>query len=742
MQQALPPLVKDISVTLTAAGSIVMLSQLLGLPLVVAYIFAGLCLGSSSYFLFEVSSPEQIRILSELGLLFLLFGLGLEFSFRKLIKLGASVLFIGALEVLLSVYLGFHIGQLVHLPASAAVIIGFIISISSTGVIVKIFQEKKELSFHFAETVIGVLIVEDLFAVIFLLLITVLKQPSWAALSEQVGSVFAVSTLWLLFGTVLVPMFVKRLKPVMTDEVILISSLGFCLATVLFAGEIGFSTALAAFLCGSVLAETSELHRIELITRPVRNLFAAIFFVSIGMLLDFQLVSEHWKLTLLIVSVVLASKAIFVTLSCLLAGRSTEDSIKSALSMIQIGEFSIVIASISCGKKILPEEWQAIIVSASVILILITSLVSQSRTKLSRNIIKSIPRFIVSLLERYRYSLLHIERASASKVIITKIFQRVLLNCTIVLAIFLFTKLYIIDNSQEAQWCELLYLLGASIVAAPFLFSLSRLGDFVLDQANKSALVRPRRRIMLPQVISITSTLLFYMAISLILLPDIKSLAPITAVVMILMYFFSAHLKKANIWVFGKLQSSPEIQFTSAIAAGPWDEHLHAISVHPLSVVVDKTLRDLDLRHKYRINVILHQRGTRRTVAPDAEIRLMPQDIILVLGGDEDVQRLEFLFSSSSEVEYAEEIQSGFTLTSVEVESGSIWCGRALKELDVGHTLRAVIVAIERQENRIVSPDGEQVIKANDYLWLAMEKSRAELLDMFCKHIPDGKDSN
>ena len=231
------------------------------------------------------------------------------------------------------------------------------------------------------------------------------------------------------------------------------------------------------------------------------------------------------------------------------------------------------------------------------------------------------------------------------------------------------------------------------------------------------------------QLIRLLITLFFYISISLILVPDILFLLSASAMVMLFVIIFSNSLHKANIWVFKTLATEPSHSKASgSLPVGPWDEHLHAFTI---SNNIIKSFQLLDLRNKFGVNVILHQRGSRKDVAPAGDTKLFPGDTILVLGFDNDIHNLDLYLAPTELHDFEKELEEGFTLISVQLESGSAWDGRALSELDLHTAIKGVIVAVERGDDRMLTPRGDFMLRAEDFVWLVMDKSRVPILDMF-----------
>lgn len=713
MAAPLPPFVQDLSLTLATAGAVVLVAQRFKIPLIIGYLLAGFLVGPNIGVTPTLMEPDQIRVLSELGLVFLLFGLGLEFSFRKLISLGISPLIIGIIEIGGILLVGGMFGVSLWLPQNSALALGAILSISSTSVIVKLVQEKKLSGHAFAQTAIGVLIVEDLFAILFLLLFPLAAGSFSTNVTHELAKVLGVSTLWIFFGTILFPHIVAKFKRILTDEVLLIASLGLCLGVTLTASSLGVSAALAAFLTGSVLAETSENTRIEHLTKPIRDLFAAIFFVSIGMLIDPALIIEYWRMILIIAILVIVSKFLLITFSSILSGKHLSDSIRTALTMGQNGEFSIILTTIAVSSGLLEPEWEAIIVSSSLLTILITPILISNSARISKKVEQILPRGFVSAVAQYSYSVAHLRRASPNKSTIAKATFKWFFNASLLTALFL-----AVETFDRSGWIEdFFFLIGASILGSPFLLMMIK--AYSDDDLNSD----DQKLSFLPNILFAVITIFIYGLLSYQLVPDWRSLVPLLVLVLLLAFAFRKKLIEVNRWLFRQL-SPKHIQneISAEVSLGPWDEHLTTVTVNANCDAIEKTLAELDVRNRFGINIIMLKRGDKQIVAPSGDTRLLPGDSVLILGTDNEASLFDQFVSGADSQASSEDPQ--FELTSIKIEKGSKWENQSINSLNLSSLIRAVIVGVERGGERVLSPQADFKFKAKDFVWLVLDKAK------------------
>jgi CPA2 family monovalent cation:H+ antiporter-2 len=365
-----PHLITDLALILFAAGVVSLLFKKLNQPVVLGYIIAGL-LVSPNYSLFPtVTEVDSIKIWAEIGVIFLLFSLGLEFSFKKLVKVGSTAAITGLFEVTAMLITGYFAGQLLGWGKMDSIFLGGIIAISSTTIIFRAFDELGLKAKKFTGTVIGILVIEDLAAVLLMVLLSTLAVSQKFQGGEMLASVFKLGfflVLWFLMGIYLLPGLLKKLSKHISDETLLIISIALCLGMVLFAANVGFSAALGAFIMGSILAETTQAERIVQVLKSVKDLFGAVFFVSVGMLINPGILITYIVPVILLTFIVMLGKTFFVTSGALISGVPLKQSVQAGTSLSQIGEFSFIIATLGLTLGVTSDFLYPIAVGVSVI---------------------------------------------------------------------------------------------------------------------------------------------------------------------------------------------------------------------------------------------------------------------------------------------------------------------------------------------------------------------------------------
>lgn len=370
MTAAIPPLIFDLAIMLGIASLVTLFFQKIGQPVVLGYLISGIIIGPYTPPHILVNDIPNIKILSELGVIFLIFSLGLEFTFHKLTRVGFSASITGLFEVLLMTALGFVIGKLLNWPFNDALFLGAALSISSTTIIIKALEELNLSKTRFAELIFGVLVIEDLLAILLLAILSafVITQEIFTlAIFWTTIKLMLVVGGWFLIGYFLIPSFHRVILPFANEETITLISVSLCLLLASLAAYLNYSIALGAFIMGSVIAETKSIHKIRSLIKPIRDIFAAVFFIATGMLMNPNTVIQYWPIVLIITLVTIFGKIVSTALSSFLTGQSLRTSLRVGFGMAQIGEFSFIIIGLGISLKAINEELYPIIVAVSVI---------------------------------------------------------------------------------------------------------------------------------------------------------------------------------------------------------------------------------------------------------------------------------------------------------------------------------------------------------------------------------------
>ncbi|MGH2644461.1 MAG: cation:proton antiporter, partial [Chitinophagaceae bacterium] len=445
-------LITDLALILGSAGVVTIIFKKLKQPVVLGYIIAGLLVSPNFKLFPTITDMESIRVWADIGVIFLLFSLGLEFSFKKLVKIGPTAGITGIFEVSMMLLTGFIAGRLMGWSFMDSLFLGGIISVSSTTIIIRAFEELGVKTMKFAGMVLGVLVIEDLAAVLLLVLLStvaVSKNFSGGALLFSVLKLVFFLILWFLAGIYLLPTFLKKAKRLINEETLLIVSLGLCLIMVTLATKAGFSSALGAFIMGSILSETSQNEKIIHLVKPVKDLFGAIFFVSVGMLINLSVLAQYILPVILLTLVVIAGKTVNATIGSLIAGQPLKQSVQTGLSLAQIGEFSFIIATLGLTLKVTSPFLYPIAVGVSVLTTFCSPYLIRLSDPFYHWLEKHLPEKWISSLNRYSSGAQKIRTVGTWRLLIRAYLKTLIINTVIIIGIILITTNYLKPFLQE-----------------------------------------------------------------------------------------------------------------------------------------------------------------------------------------------------------------------------------------------------------------------------------------------------
>ena len=475
----IPPLVSDLALILITAGIVSLLFKWLKQPVVLGYIVAGFLVGPHVNLLPSVIDSESIATWSEIGIIFLLFALGLEFRFKKLMDVGLPAIIAAVVNMGAMIVVGYLVGNLLGWSNMESIFLGGMLSMASTTIIIKAFGDMSLQKKRFANIVFGILIIEDIAAILMMVLfstIAVSRTFEGIQLFESLVKVIFFIIVWFVTGIFFIPTALKKIKKYLNDETLLVLSIGLCLGMVLFADIVGLSAALGAFIMGSVLAESTESKRIEHLTNPLKDIFGAVFFVSVGMMIVPGLIVEHIVPILILTVIVIIGRVIFGTLGVSVSGESLKVAVQSGFSLAQVGEFSFIIAALGIQLGVLSDFIYPIIVSVSVITTFTTPYGIRYSEKIYRAIDKRLPAQWNNL--RIGYGNLNDKAKSAQgewMILLTNTFLPVLVHLTLAVAVLILSKMYLIPfvtGLIPSLWGNILSAMVAISCMSPFLYGL------------------------------------------------------------------------------------------------------------------------------------------------------------------------------------------------------------------------------------------------------------------------------
>ncbi len=746
----LPALISDLALILISAGVITLLFKWLKQPLVLGYIVAGLLAGPYIRIFPTVVDVENINLWAEMGVVFLLFALGLEFSFKKLMNVGSTAFITAITEVVTMLIVGYLIGHVLGWSTMNSIFLGGMLSMSSTTIIIKAFDDLGLRSRRFTGIVFGTLVVEDLVAIIMMVLLSTMAVSQEFAGEEMIGSVLKVAfflVLWFLVGIFVIPALLKKVKRLMNDETLLVIALGLCLGMVVVATKTGFSAALGAFIMGSILAETVEAERIEHIIKPVKDLFGAIFFVSVGMLVDPAVLVQYALPVILITVVTIFGKAFFSSFGVLLSGQPLKTSIQSGFSLAQIGEFAFIIAALGVSLKVLDEFVYPIIVAVSVITTFTTPYFIRFSGSFAKWLYGVLPDGVRDFLDRYSSATKTINHESDWQKLLKQYAGKILIHAVLLTAILLLSTRVIHPLLLERfpgmkAWGSVVMSTVTLLLMVPFLSGL------VANKYNSPELFmrlwkadRYNHGRLVALVLFRVFVAIFFVAVVLIKYHQMQySFGVIIAVgVLALIVLFrrdlnqyarlEAHfLTNLNRREEADRKRNPlKTSFNNQLSDK--DIHLAAVTVSPLSPYVGKSLAELPLRRDFGVSVVEIVRGDCKIYIPKGTEHLYPQDKVVVVGTDEQLKAFQAKIEAMESVSSTEERQpEEITVNSFVVDDDFSFLGQSIRQANVGQRYGCLIVGLERSGEPLTTPDNETVFEKDDLVWVVGEKSRIKEL--------------
>ncbi|HEX7676223.1 MAG TPA: cation:proton antiporter [Bdellovibrio sp.] len=737
----LPTAITDLALILGTAGVVTLLFRKLNQPLVLGYLVAGFLVGPKTSVLPSISASEGVQLWADIGVIFLLFALGLEFSFKKLLRVGGTSSFTALFEVSCMTVFGYFTGRALGWNFMDSVFLGGILSISSTSIVVRTLDELGFRNRRFVGVLLGILVIEDLVAVLLLVLLTTVALTRNFSGAEMMFSSLKLAfflCLWFVTGIFLLPSFLKKSQKILNEETILVVAVGLCLLMVVFANKVGFSSALGAFITGSVLAETVEAERIHHLISPLKNLFSAVFFISVGMLIDPQVLTEHWRLVLLLSAVVIFGKTFAVTTGSILAGQTFKSSLQTGMSLAQIGEFSFIIATVGLNLKVVSAELYPLAVAVCVCTAFTTPYMIKSADLVYRGFEKVLPGSFIVALDRY--SMLSFSLASNRewreqvRAYIFKIF----LNAVIVIAIFLFMARvflpFLLERQMEEGSAKLITLSATLLASAPFLWALA-LGktkgfDSLLQDSGKTA----HNYVFLVSRVIVAMGLVAAMVAQFV--PLWWALGITAWMVVVVGYVFATKLKDIYQWFENRFLTNLTDETHKVHAKkhshnlAPWDAHMTEFVVPAEAPYVGAPFYDLGIREKFGVTVALLERGKRHIAAPKGLDTLMPHDRIYVIGDDEQLTRFKE-FIESEEVISGIQIQEtpDYSLEQYRLGPNSDCVGKTIRDCGLREKTQGLVVGIEREGKRMLNPDSSETLLAGDTLWIVGDRNKILELD-------------
>lgn len=739
-------LVKDLALILIAAGLFTIISKALKQPLILGYIVAGFIVGPHLG-LFGITNAESVEQWSEIGIIFLLFALGLEFSFKKLLKVGSSALITAGCVCVGMFVTGSVVGHALGWCSMESIFLGGLMSMSSTTIIIKAFTDLGLKNKSYATLVFGTLVVEDLIAVVLMVLLTTIATANQFAGGEMLmglAKLLFFLILWFLVGIYVIPTFLKWARKYLNDEILLLVSIGLCFGMVSMAQYAGFSSALGAFVMGSILSETIEGEHINKLVVNIKDLFGAIFFVSVGMMVDPHVIAEHWLPILILTVVTVIGMTIFGSLGALVSGRGLNTAVHTGFSLAQLGEFSFIIAGLGVGLGVMRGFIYPVIIAVSVITTFTTPYMIKAATPVCNFLYKKLPVKLLAKLDPTPDSeSASVQEKSEWKALLKSYFLRVLLYSVILLAIFLGAKLYL-DKllvrllPEVAQAWRNVASLGITLtVMAPFLYGLAVNGHDIKHTAVQLMKEKDSNKWPILFLVFLRIFIAIAFVIAAVLLHYKLAYWSLLLIVLAGVAFFivarrSVHqfyaLEERFIMNLNQKEEYERMRKPIATSVRSkmkgHDVAAESVTISPNSEYAGKQLKDIPFRQKYGINIAKVVRGSKRILVPSPDEYIYPYDEVLAIGTHEEVKRFIDEMNAEEERPISYETDD-FVLDAFELQKGCYLDGKILKNTNMRQH-GCMVVGVERNGLSLMSPKPDFQFEAGDFVWLAGERVECE----------------
>ena len=728
----LDPIISDLALILAVAGVTTLLFKWLKQPVVLGYIVAGfLC--SGNFLLQGVSNMGNVDIWAEIGIIFLLFSLGLEFSFKKLMNVGGPALMTALVVIVGMMCSGFMAGRALGWTSTDSIFLGGMLSMSSTTIIIKAFDDLGLRSQKFTSLVFGVLVVEDLFAVVLMVMLSTLfvqRAVEHVVIAEQLFKLIFFLILWFVVGIYLIPTFLKKIRKFLNQETLLVISLGLCLIMVVLATYAGFSSALGAFIMGSILAGTVQAESTEKVIAPVKDLFGAVFFVSVGMLVEPAMLVQYIVPIVFLTVVVIVGQIFYGTLGFLVSGQNLKIALQSSFSLAQIGEFAFIIASLGLSMGVTSSFLYPVAVAVSVVTTFTTPFIIRLSDPAYHRINRLIPKRMKALLARYSAGSQTVNSEREWMSLLKKSLLNMFIYCVLLGGVVWISSSYyspFVEERFEGFAGKLIATTTTILFMTPLLWGLA------VRHLNRRLFVPlwndPRFNhglLVSLIVLRILLALMFVLTVVAHLSSYRWGALMAFAILLLLLALFWRRIKRGYLRFEQRFFTNlNEKDASTVVTTGNYRAkflHMAKMTVSADSPLVGRCFRELDLRLRYGVTVVSVLRGSHRYNAPGASMVLMPSDEISVVGTDAQLSQ----FASKVEVPLSPVDREEATMQKFSVGEHSVLIGMTVSQFGMMCRGACLIIGIERSDGSYVRPLGLVRFQPYDMVWIAGDRETIE----------------
>ena len=741
----IPFLVKDLALILMVAGIVTIIFKKLKQPLVLGYIVAGFLVSPHMPYTMSVIDETDIKTWADIGVIFTLFSLGLDFSFKKIVKMGASPIIATVVIVFFMMMLGISIGHGFGWSKMDCIFLGGMLAMSSTTIIYKAFDDMGLRQQKFAGMVMSVLILEDILAIVMMVMLSAIAGGNNPDGEQMIGSVIKIAfflVLWFIVGIFAIPLFLRSVRKLINNETLLIVALGLCCGMAVLSTKVGFSSAFGAFVMGSILAETIEAEKIIKLVEPVKNLFGAIFFVSVGMLVDPKILIEYSIPILALVGSILIGQAIFGTFGFMLGGESLKSAMRCGFSMAQIGEFSFIIASLGLSLGVISNYLYPVVVAVSVITTFLTPYMIRLATPTYQVMEKHLPKRLINILNHFAMS--HPSTTQQSKW--KSLLRQMLINTvaysilTAAVIALMFTFVLPFTRSLFPGWKLHWYANAITgiltlVLIAPFLRAI------IMKKNHSNEWKRlwvessiNRIPLLFTIVVRFVIALAFIFYICNYLTRFTDALMIIIGIAVVSLMIASRWTKKRSIKMerlfIHNLRSRDIMAQVNGEKKPLYEGHLLDRDIHisDFDVPEDsswggKTLKELHLRERFGVDMSSIMRGSQRLNIPNGDTVIFPGDKLQVIGNDDQLQKFATALSTDLIPEDLEIEKREMKLRQLIISGKSEFCGKSLLESGIRDKYNCMVVGLEEGQENLTKIAPTRTFEKGDILWIVGEES-------------------
>lgn len=740
----LPALVQDLALILVVAGIVTLVFKKLKQPLVLGYIVAGFLVSPQMPYTMSVVDRADVQTWADIGVIFLLFSLGLDFSFKKILKMGAAPVIAAITIIFCMMVSGVTVGKLFGWGQMDCIFLGGMLAMSSTTIIYKAFDDMGLRQQQFSGMVMSVLILEDILAIVMMVMLSAVARGANPDGGQMIGSLLRIAfflVLWFVVGIALVPWLLRSARRLITDEMLLVVALGLCCLMAVVSTHVGFSSAFGAFVMGSIFAETVEADRIIKLVEPVKNFFGAVFFVSVGMLVEPAVLVTYALPIVVIVLTILFGQALFGSLGYLLSGQSLKSAIKCGFSMAQIGEFAFIIASLGLSLGVIGDFLYPVVVAVSVITTFLTPYMIRFANPFYTYLESHLDTKVISILNNITLSRPR-DRGSESNwrallrqmAINTAIYST--LSVAVIFIMFTFVHPFIIHLFPGWGWtANLLCGLITVLCMSPFLRAMVMKKN---HSEEFKALWHSSRINHLPLVFTILVRMIIAAAFVFYVCHHLSHFANalmiMIALALVVVMILSRSLKHSSIRLERLFVLNLRSRDIAAQVMGQrrplYEGHLLDRDVHMSDFVIPsdslwagKTLSQLRLAAAYGIHVSSILRANRRINIPDGNTVVFPLDCLQVIGSDEQLSAFSLALQSAVYDDDPEIEKREMKLRQIILSASSAFVGKTIIESRIRADYNCMIVGIEEGHEHLSQVNPSRRLEQGDILWVVGEEA-------------------